>query len=92
MKVETKHRTMTPAEQVKEWVAGVSIHNDGRDECCPDFSCCHPELLASQKERARFQQALLDENRGLMDNMLMMFLGALLTGEGMREEQGCTQH
>ena len=26
------------------WVLGISIHNMYGDECCPDFSCCVPEL------------------------------------------------
>ena len=32
--------------QLDEWVKGNPIHNNVDDECCPDFSCCRPELLA----------------------------------------------
>lgn len=42
---------MTPNEQLELWVRGKSVHNDERDECCPDFSCCSPELLAPEHER-----------------------------------------
>jgi len=37
---------MTPSDQLKHWLSGDSRHNTERDECCPDFSCCYPELLA----------------------------------------------
>lgn len=26
------------------WVFGKSTHNTLRDECCPDFSCCYPNI------------------------------------------------
>jgi hypothetical protein len=52
--------------QLLEWAAGRPWHNpwspgatapgfkssDG--ECCPDFSCCSPELLASREARVTF--------------------------------------
>lgn len=46
---------MTPEEQIAEWVKGNSIHNPTRNECCPDFSCCVPELLADEATRKAFQ-------------------------------------
>ena len=67
-------RIMSPDDQLKEWVKGNSIHNgatpsDG--ECCPDFSCCHPSMLAPEKARVAFQNAD-EESRW---DMLGMFLG-----------------
>lgn len=26
------------------WMNGVSTHDKTWDECCPDFSCCKPEM------------------------------------------------
>lgn len=31
------------------WINGISIHNYQDGECCPDFSCCHPELFEKDK-------------------------------------------
>jgi hypothetical protein len=65
---------MTPDEQLALWVEGESFHNgdpkDPQSECCPDFSCCKPELLqpvevrrafvaASDRERHKFLMAFL---------------------------------
>lgn len=60
--------------QLQRWLAGDSVHNgasrtDG--ECCPDFSCCVPRLLAPLEEREAFVAAPEGERM----RMLMMFLG-----------------
>lgn len=70
---------MTPEEQLKSWVEGESIHNDERDECCPDFSCCRPELLQPVEVRRAFQAGSEKQRNAL----LMEFLGALLAGENV---------
>jgi hypothetical protein len=31
--------------QAEAWVRGESKHNDIDNECCPDFSCCRPDLF-----------------------------------------------
>jgi hypothetical protein len=62
---------MTCDEQLAEWLKGNSIHNADRDECCPDFSCCRPELLADEATRRAFV-----EHPEARDQMLMVFLGA----------------
>ena len=62
---------MKAEEQLAEWLKGNPIHNDDRDECCPDFSCCQPELLVDQRTR----QAFVDANEALRMSMLGMFLG-----------------
>lgn len=68
-------------EQLDAWVAGRSIHREfdleiaGRtqpmDECCPDFSCCKPELQAEPAIRQAFAAAGERERR--------KFLGAFLS-------------
>lgn len=70
---------MTSEEQVKKWVKGKSIHNTERDECCPDFSCCQPELLAPFEVREKFQ----DSGEEARFGMLAHFLGAALAGENV---------
>ena len=61
---------MTYEKQVQLWVEGDSVH-DG--QCCPDFSCCRPELLAPKEERELFQQLHLAGKSTF--GMLGMFLG-----------------
>jgi hypothetical protein len=57
--------------QVDEWVKGNSIHNKEDDECCPDFSCCKPELKAPIEIRETFKNA----NQEQRESMLFSFLG-----------------
>ena len=66
---------MKISDQLDEWVKGNPIHNDGRDECCPDFSCCNGGNMAPKNVRERFTKAYYDGNEELMNQMLMMFLG-----------------
>lgn len=42
--------------QLEEWVKGNSIHNSMDEECCPDFSCCSPELLQPLEIRKTFKE------------------------------------
>ena len=60
--------------QTNYWLNGKSIHNHIDDECCPDFSCCKPHLLADKKTRKKFVSA----NDTERENMLWNFLGELL--------------
>ena len=40
--------------QTFAWAEGRPYHNRIDDECCPDFSCCQPELFeADEAERWR---------------------------------------
>lgn len=41
--------------QCLSWTMGNSYHNRIDNECCPDFSCCNPELF-EQDEAKRWQQ------------------------------------
>lgn len=64
---------MTSDEQLEQWVNGVSVHNNERDECCPDFSCCNPNSAAPIEQRILFR-----DRPELRDKMLIGFLGAAL--------------
>ena len=57
-------------DQLEAWLKGKPYHNHESGECCPDFSCCQPVLLAPLHEREAFVR--LDE-KGRMP-MLMTFL------------------
>jgi hypothetical protein len=38
-------------KQVENWTKGKSEHNKIDDECCPDFSCCYPDLFEQDREK-----------------------------------------
>ena len=64
-------------EQTRRWVKGESLHSDHRGlgpECCPDFSCCNPELLQPIEVRKAFVAA----DSRTQDKFLMVFLGGLI--------------
>jgi len=69
---------MTSDEQLALWVKGESVHNgdkeDPESECCPDFSCCQPDLLQPVEVRRAFQAASDSERF----KFLSTFLGAAL--------------
>lgn len=67
---------MTCEEQLDLWVAGKPVHNDEREECCPDFSCCNPRLLAPIEMRQMFR-----DNPERREAMLFGFLGAALANQ-----------
>ncbi len=69
----TRERELvTGEEQLDGWVAGEPSCPNDRGECCPDFSCCEPRLLADKAERQRFKDGTAEER----DSMLFGFLGA----------------
>jgi len=73
---------MTSDKQLAEWLKGKPIHNDERDECCPDFSCCQPSLLVDQATR----EAFADADEELRMSMLGMFLGRAMALAGAEKE------
>ena len=75
---------MRRQDQILEWVKGNYIHNYEFDECCPDFSCCHADLLASDEEREAFATAYVNGNHGLMNEYLMVFLSKALYSAGQK--------
>ena len=61
--------------QLSEWVKGNLIHNTTDGECCPDFSCCRPELLQPKEIRLIFKES----NNEQRESMLFSFLSSSLT-------------
>ena len=47
-------RELSRHKQLILWVFGKSKHNHVTDECCPDFSCCAPELKDPFKIRLKY--------------------------------------
>jgi len=79
---------MTPDEQMHRWCAGESVHNDTRDECCPDFSCCRPDLAWPMADRELFR-----DREDLRSEMMMGALGQLLEGQDVHiAGEDPTQH
>ena len=66
---------MKPEKQLELWVKGESVHNDEKGECCPDFSCCKPHLLAPEHERKVFLEASQKGDDKTTTSMLFEFLG-----------------
>lgn len=68
----------TYEQQLDLWLIGEPHHRgdrkDPRSECCPDFSCCTPELLAPLEVRRAFVLAGPREQMAF----LATFLGALI--------------
>lgn len=60
---------MTPDRQLELWCEGKSVHNEERDECCPDFSCCDHKIDTPIEQRILFR-----DRPELRDEMLLMFL------------------
>ena len=65
---------MTAKEQLDKWVAGESIHDHENDQCCPDFSCCQPDLAAHIGDREIFRKYYLEGNDSGTMTMLTGFL------------------
>ena len=68
--------------QLVEWVKGNSVHNEVDNECCPDFSCCHPDLLADVELRKLFQAS----DREGRDRLCFTFLSSMI-GKTMPTEK-----
>lgn len=37
--------------QTLSWAMGNPYHNKIDDECCPDFSCCYPDLFEKEQDK-----------------------------------------
>lgn len=68
---------ITPQEQLRRWVDGDPVHTIDPDQCCPDFSCCQPHLLADVEIRRAFAAASDQDRYGL----LLGFLGSLIQSD-----------
>lgn len=74
------------AAQLKGWLMGDPTHNPrpaGGGECCPDFSCCTPRLLADVATRKAFCDAYAAGDMAAVNGFLGSFLGALLRNQGI---------
>ena len=69
---------MTVNEQLLQWVKGNSVHNEERNECVPDFSCCNPAINTPIETRELFMEAYLNDDEEQRQRMLMTFLGQSL--------------
>lgn len=68
----------TPEEQLRRWAAGDSVCPNTKHECCPDFSCCKPNLGWPLDKRAKFMSV----GQGEREKMMMGALGALVEDAG----------
>lgn len=64
--------------QVSAWELGVSIHLEDEHLCCPDYSCCFPELLACPETRERYARAWACEDLDTVNELDADFLGQLI--------------
>ncbi len=71
-------RTLTRERQLRAWHAGVSRCPNMHGECCPDFSCCRPQLAWSRAQRGAFIAAGPAER----EQMLLGVLGNAMTSLG----------
>ena len=65
---------MSPETQLSLWQEGKPIHDTERNACCPDFSCCIPELLAPQEVRDKFVNGDDGERGRLLHAFLILML------------------
>jgi hypothetical protein len=47
---------MAAEEQLDLRVPQIPVRNPERDECCPDFRGCRPELLADERARRAYKE------------------------------------
>jgi len=87
LEVNKGDKDMTPMEQIQYWVKGKPIHDIDTGLCVPDFSCCFPQLLASQLERDLFYRAYTHKhNERLIRIMLQFFFEASMLSHGRSED------
>jgi hypothetical protein len=66
------------ARQLNHWLRGETVHLCIPELCCPDYSCCQPELLAPLEERELYVEAHNRRDMATITRMDAMFLGRLL--------------
>jgi hypothetical protein len=69
---------MREARQLNRWLRGERVHLWMPDLCCPDYSCCHAELLAPREERELYIEAHNHGDITTVTRLDAMFLGRLL--------------
>ena len=78
---------ITSDEQLEKWLAGESVHRGDkpRGECCPDFSCCYPRLLAPFEIRQIYVKAFREKDYKMQNRLLFRFLGELIAATSNRK-------
>ena len=69
---------MTYEEQLEKWLEGESIHDEETNTCCPDFSCCDPELQTHKEKRELFYEAYKSGDSVIAGNLMSGFLNLAL--------------
>lgn len=78
--------------QLDNWVKGVPLHNPIRDECCPDFSCCKPELLVDEDTRIKYKEYVDQGNDLQASELLGSFLSRAVSSiQGVEVVAGCEE-
>ena len=88
MGVRERRAKMTVNKQLELWLQGKPVHNKTRNECCPDFSCCNPKLLAPKKIRQVFVNASRTGDHGTVNKMLGAFLTKMLEAHNFHVKGG----
>lgn len=63
--------------QLSQWVSGFSFHNGVDDMCCPDFSCCYPEIVTPLEKRQEFFKLYKEKGSEATIPMIAEFLKAV---------------
>ncbi len=75
---QTGRDPVREARQLNHWLAGRSLHLEMPDLCCPDYSCCQPDLLAPLEERELYVVAHNAGDVRTLTRLDCMFLGRLI--------------
>lgn len=78
--------TLTPDEQLRRWVDGKSECPNTDGECCPDFSCCMPHLLAPEPARRAFAASPPEQREQWLGAFLRGALDDAASAEGITLE------
>jgi hypothetical protein len=77
---------MTTDEQLTLWQQGTSVHMGDKKEggqCCPDFSCCRPDIHTPQEVRDVYVVAFRSGNETVTMRLLGEFLGNALASRNV---------
>ncbi len=61
--------------QLRQWLRGRSTHDYRTDTCCPDYSCCHPELQAPLEQREHYYTLYQQGDLWRVQRLRLEFLG-----------------
>lgn len=72
---------MTTERQLELWVEGQNIHNSKTDDCCPDFSCCQPDMEWEVENKILFAEAYVNQDLELVKKLMVKSIEALARAE-----------